>query len=304
MGVVYRIELMTYHWVCFMLTGGLTEIGDVEVTLDDCWSLDLNKRDQWKRVLPGTMSEMIWKGEDDLGSEMTGETGSDFDDSDDSESDDEEGDNDDGAGEKKSTKKKKSKDKDKEKKSVKSSRRAGEASGVRAELQSLKSQLPGDGEDDRQYPISVVNDRGDTGYRVEVLKEFYSRTSAFWKQSAIDAWKEQKVVAGVGSMSMVSNDVIIQSTNPDRTDLDSDRALPTATPSAMATLSNLASLSGQESLSDKEIKKIAFSLCQERYEEVLEIAVQLVELESALGEESSGRHDRRGKKSEKSSKKR
>lgn len=99
--------------------------------------------------------------------------GSDFDDSDDSESDDEEGDNDDGAGEKKSTKKKKSKDKDKEKKSVKSSRRAGEASGVRAELQSLKSQLPGDGEDDRQYPISVVNDRGDTGYRVEVLKEFY-----------------------------------------------------------------------------------------------------------------------------------
>lgn len=111
-------------------------------------------------------------------------------------------------------------------------------------------------------------------------------------------------MAGVGSMSMVSNDVIIQSTNPDRTDLDSDRALPTATPSAMATLSNLASLSGQESLSDKEIKKIAFSLCQERYEEVLEIAVQLVELESALGEESSGRHDRRGKKSEKSSKKR
>lgn len=50
-------------------------MGDVEVTLDDCWSLDLNKRDQWKQVLPGTMSEMIWKGEDDLGSEMTGETG-------------------------------------------------------------------------------------------------------------------------------------------------------------------------------------------------------------------------------------
>jgi hypothetical protein len=54
----------------------LTEIGDVEVTLDDCWSLDLNKRDQWKRVLPGTMSEMIWKGgDDDMCSEMTGETG-------------------------------------------------------------------------------------------------------------------------------------------------------------------------------------------------------------------------------------
>jgi hypothetical protein len=30
--------------------GGVTEIGDVEITLDDCWTLDLNKRDEWKRV--------------------------------------------------------------------------------------------------------------------------------------------------------------------------------------------------------------------------------------------------------------
>jgi hypothetical protein len=67
---------------------------------------------------------------------------------------------------------------------------------------------------------------------------------------------------------------------------------------ALETLSNLASLSGQESLSDKEIKKIAFALCQERYELVLEVAIQLVELESSLSEEqSSGRGDRRGKKS-------
>ncbi len=30
--------------------GGVTELGDIEVTLDDCWSLDLNKRDNWKKV--------------------------------------------------------------------------------------------------------------------------------------------------------------------------------------------------------------------------------------------------------------
>lgn len=43
--------------------GGITEIGDIEVTLDDCWSLDLNKRDSWKRVLPGRMHQLVWKCE-------------------------------------------------------------------------------------------------------------------------------------------------------------------------------------------------------------------------------------------------
>ena len=102
-------------------------------------------------------------------------TGSEYDDSDDDGSDDdEEGDDEEGEeeGEKKASKKKKSKDKDK-KSSSKSSRRAGEASGVRAELQQLKAQLPGDGDDERQYPVSVAQDRGETGYRVEALKEFY-----------------------------------------------------------------------------------------------------------------------------------
>lgn len=33
--------------------GGVTELDEVEVTLDDCWSLDLNKRDVWRNVLPG-----------------------------------------------------------------------------------------------------------------------------------------------------------------------------------------------------------------------------------------------------------
>jgi hypothetical protein len=51
--------------------GGVTELGDVEITLDDCWSLDLNKRDKWRVCLPGTMHTMVWKGEDyDTGTEV------------------------------------------------------------------------------------------------------------------------------------------------------------------------------------------------------------------------------------------
>ena len=53
------------------LYGGLTEMGDVEVTLDDCWSIDLNRRDMWKRVLPGTMHKLVWKGETDDGTEVS-----------------------------------------------------------------------------------------------------------------------------------------------------------------------------------------------------------------------------------------
>ncbi len=47
------------------LYGGVTELGDVEVTLDDCWSLDLNKRDHWRRVLQGNMHLLVWKGSGD-----------------------------------------------------------------------------------------------------------------------------------------------------------------------------------------------------------------------------------------------
>ena len=118
------------------------------------------------------MSEMIWKGEDDLESAMTGETGiargidlghpiglimhnytgSDFGDSDDEEDeygyDEEEESGEEG---KKSKRKHKEADKDsKGKKASKGKRISSEATGVRAELQMLKAQLPAGGEDDRQ----------------------------------------------------------------------------------------------------------------------------------------------------------
>lgn len=68
--------------------GGITELGDTEVTLDDCWCLDLNKRDKWKQVLPGTMHTLVWKGDEDDGTSTLGG------DSDDEDSDEEDEDSD------------------------------------------------------------------------------------------------------------------------------------------------------------------------------------------------------------------
>ena len=53
------------------LYGGVTELGDIEVTLDDCWSIDLSKRDMWRKVLGGTMHTLVWKGEDGEGTEVS-----------------------------------------------------------------------------------------------------------------------------------------------------------------------------------------------------------------------------------------
>ncbi|OQR83764.1 hypothetical protein ACHHYP_14301 [Achlya hypogyna] len=42
--------------------GGVLEDGDREITLDDCWSLDLKRMDEWVEILPGTMAQQLWKG--------------------------------------------------------------------------------------------------------------------------------------------------------------------------------------------------------------------------------------------------
>lgn len=61
--------------------GGMVEDGDREITLDDCWSLDLKRLDEWKEILPGTVSDQIWKG-------TTSETEDSFDEEDSEEDDD------------------------------------------------------------------------------------------------------------------------------------------------------------------------------------------------------------------------
>lgn len=43
--------------------GGIVEVGDREVTLDDMWEIDLRKREKgWQCIFPGTMHEQVWRG--------------------------------------------------------------------------------------------------------------------------------------------------------------------------------------------------------------------------------------------------
>lgn len=53
------------------LYGGVCELSDIEVALDDCWVLDLNKRSSWCCVTEGTMSRFVWKGAITEGTEGT-----------------------------------------------------------------------------------------------------------------------------------------------------------------------------------------------------------------------------------------
>ena len=41
--------------------GGMVEIGDQEITLDDIWKLDVNKLDGWKCISQPTATEALWK---------------------------------------------------------------------------------------------------------------------------------------------------------------------------------------------------------------------------------------------------
>lgn len=69
--------------------GGVVEDGDREITLDDCWSLDLKRLDAWELLLPGTMAEQVWKGEVSETEESSdGDDDSDSDDDDDSDNSD------------------------------------------------------------------------------------------------------------------------------------------------------------------------------------------------------------------------
>lgn len=72
--------------------GGLVEVGDREVTLDDLWRFDLKKRDKWECLFPGTMHRQRWRGaiQDDDDSYVSGGTGPDQQADDDDDSDDDE----------------------------------------------------------------------------------------------------------------------------------------------------------------------------------------------------------------------
>jgi N-acetylneuraminic acid mutarotase len=50
------------HGHTLYVYGGLLEVGDREVTLDDLWCLDLRKCDHWKCIYAGSMHKQVWRG--------------------------------------------------------------------------------------------------------------------------------------------------------------------------------------------------------------------------------------------------
>uniref|UniRef100_A0A7S4A982 DUF4110 domain-containing protein n=1 Tax=Pseudo-nitzschia australis TaxID=44445 RepID=A0A7S4A982_9STRA len=143
-----RINAATLvHGNTMYLLGGILEVGDREVTLDDMWALDLRKRDNWECLWEGTMYKQVWRGavhDDDDSYISTGvEDGSD--DEYDDMSDDDGG----------------------ERKISKESKRAG----LRQEISELNE----------KYNLGDQNRTPENG---ECLADFYSRTSEYWNAQA------------------------------------------------------------------------------------------------------------------------
>ncbi len=141
-----------------------------QVTLDDCWSFDLNKRDQWTCIWPGQMHRLIWRGvdSDNDSSNISSDQGGDGGEEDSSDDADDavefepivEGD---AEGESEEAWKKVMKEAKKVEKKERS--RA-----IRHEIKELKAKLGADSNDhDQRTPL--MN---------ETVADFYSRTSEHW----------------------------------------------------------------------------------------------------------------------------
>jgi hypothetical protein len=134
------------------LLGGILEVGDREVTLDDMWTLDLRKRDKWECLWQGTMHRQVWRGaihDDDDSYISTGkEDGSDDEDDDEGDFSEEEN----GV--------------DNSKKSSKQKRAC-----WRQEVAELNE----------KYGLDDVNRTPNSG---ESLADFYSRSSEYWNAQA------------------------------------------------------------------------------------------------------------------------
>lgn len=151
--------------------GGVTELGDMTIPLDDCWSLDLNKRDNWKKLLEGTMHRMVWRGDVDMDGSSQGQSNRSCDDdsnsdddsdsgSEDDDDDDDEDDEDDDDGAMVTSKK-----------PLKGMHRSGKGVlSVRAEMEGLRAHL--DTTDSMRTPLSGETLR--QFYRCSVMQQYHA----------------------------------------------------------------------------------------------------------------------------------
>ena len=246
--------------------GGILETGEREVTLDDCWSLDVTKRVKWQCHLPGTMRMQVWHGDEDDGDEDDGdeddddeeeeEEDDDDDDDDDDEDDDDDGDEEDDGDDDEDSRAaetsprkpaRRPEDEDETKaadvevegdgdKAVKSPKRRG----VREEIEHLRQQLN-------------THDSNRTPQLGETLRQFFDRTKMHWTTLAVSA-----------ATSSAEED---------------SRKQPTH--------------------SEKELKRIGFGLASARFEELLPVLERLNELEAEQRSNEAGppaSHARRGRR--------
>jgi hypothetical protein len=147
-----RINASTLvHGNTMYLLGGILEVGDREVTLDDMWMLDLRKRDGWECLWQGTMYKQVWRGavhDDDDSYISTGREDETFDEDDGSYSSDEDDEN-----------RKKSK------------------VSLRQEVAELN----------QKYDLGDNNRTPENG---ESLADFFSRTSDYWNNQAAEKFSE------------------------------------------------------------------------------------------------------------------
>ena len=151
------------HGHTMYIYGGILEVGDREISLDDMWTLDLRKREKWQCIWQGSMHKQVWRGaiyDDDDSYISTGrEDGSDDDDDYSDENEDETM-----IGEMSTTKQ-----------SLKTTNR----SGLRQEIAELNE----------KYGLEDLNRTPGSG---ETLADFYSRTAIYWNGHAAE------VVVGTG----------------------------------------------------------------------------------------------------------
>lgn len=162
--------------------GGILEVGDREVTLDDCWSIDLHRRTEWVCVWPGTMHRQVWKGsleESDTESFISTDRDANAGGEDSDDDFDEFGEFDDIAED--------GHDNEEAIAAAKNARRAEKKAakkekirGIREEIKSLNERL------DLHGGVGADDTGTTTPQRGEELADFYARTAEFWEARAAE----------------------------------------------------------------------------------------------------------------------
>ena len=150
--------------------GGILEVGEREVTLDDCWAIDLQKREEWNCIWNGTMHRQVWKGaESDNESYISTDRGTGGIESDDDGEFDEFDEPVDNIDEEAKAAAKAAR------KEARKAAKKEKMKGIREEIKSLNEQLS-------------LGDTNRTPLSGEDLASFYSRTALHWEMQASEIY--------------------------------------------------------------------------------------------------------------------